>query len=61
MARHFFSVTYSSSYFIDQSSSVPAAVGAILARFWRWTLLDENSNGSLFSESTAVRRFCGIA
>jgi hypothetical protein len=54
MLRHFFSKTY--THLIDQFPSVPFAS-------WRdlGVLLGRNSNGRLFRESTAVRRFSGIA
>jgi len=45
----------------DQSPSVPVASWRDLGALLALDAFGRNGNGSLFNESTAVRRFCGIA
>jgi len=56
MARHFFSVTYRCS-----SDHIPSVSVATWLDLGALDAFGRNGNGSLFNESTAVRRFCGIA
>jgi hypothetical protein len=45
----------------DQFPSVPVASWRDLGALLALDAFGRNGNGSLFNESTAVRKFCGIA